>query len=95
MSYYSLLIFIVSVSALGLSLYTVHVEHEASGNKNYKALCDINEFVSCTKVFTSKYGTGFGLTSLPDALKLPNGVYGVGFYILSAMLSKAVFVKFA
>lgn len=91
MTCYSFVIFIVSLLALGLSIYTVHVDYEAYNDEHYRALCDINEKISCTKVFTSKYGTGFGLEFLPEALKQPNGMYGAIFYTLSALISMLSF----
>lgn len=37
-----------------LSLYALYVEIKAEANDNYEAMCDINEYISCSKVFTSK-----------------------------------------
>ncbi|XP_047124320.1 vitamin K epoxide reductase complex subunit 1-like protein 1 [Hydra vulgaris] len=73
----------IAVSFLGvlISLYTLYVEIHALADKNYKAMCDINENVSCTKVFLSKHGKGFGLIGPilgeNSALNLPNPVYGI------------------
>lgn len=78
----------MSLFAVGLSIYSVYVESRAEEDENYEALCDINPKISCTKVFTSEYGKGFGLSILPDALKLPNGIYGIAFYSLVAILSE-------
>ena len=39
-----------------LSLFAFYVEMRKHQDKSYVALCDINEQVSCSKVFTSKYG---------------------------------------
>lgn len=88
MSDKSLLIAFLSLLAIVLSIYSVYVEINARNDKHYKAFCDINEEISCSRVFTSEYGKGFGLSILPEALKLPNGVYGVVFYSLIAALSK-------
>ena len=46
---------------LFLSLYSLQVEIKAEHDKNYRAFCDINEHISCTKVFMSPYGRGFGI----------------------------------
>ena len=76
----------VAVSFVGvvLSVYTLYVEVHALADKNYKAMCDINEKVSCTKVFLSKHGKGFGLVGPifgeNSPLNLPNPVYGIAFY---------------
>ena len=74
-----------------LSVYSLFVEVQAHSDKNYKALCDINEQISCTKVFLSEYGKGFGLVApilgKDSMLNLPNPVYGVVFYSLIVLLS--------
>ena len=35
--------------------------HSKKADENYVALCDIDETISCSKVFTSKYGKGSNL----------------------------------
>ena len=45
----------------GLAGYAYYVEMESEKNPEYEALCDINEEISCTKVFNSEYGKGFGV----------------------------------
>merc|ERR1711973_19142 len=59
--------------------------------KNSVALCDIDETISCSKVFTSKYGKGFGLVELitgdeKHPLNQPNSLYGIIFYALFGLL---------
>ena len=49
-------------------------------DENYVALCDIHETVSCSKVFTSNYGKGFGLVELVNGFdnhpsNQPNSLY--------------------
>lgn len=39
---------------LGLSIYSYIVELEIEQDENYKAMCDINEHMSCTKAFKSE-----------------------------------------
>ena len=46
--------FLFCVVGIALSGYALHVELSHSHNKEYKALCDINEHMSCSKVFSSK-----------------------------------------
>ncbi len=60
-----------------LALYAMHVEHKATRNKRYRALCDINDRISCSKAFTSRYGYHFGIS---------NAVWGVVFYVLVGAL---------
>lgn len=39
-----------------VSLYSIYVKKKFTTNpKSYRALCDINENISCTRVLTSKY----------------------------------------
>jgi len=67
-----------------LSAYALYVELAKSRDPTYTALCDISPRVSCSLVFTSKYGTGFGIMSKlfgPDSwLNVPNGVFGLFTY---------------
>ncbi len=73
----SLGVVIVSIIGLLLSLYSCYVEIK-SKNKNYKAVCDINNKISCTKAFNSHYGKTFGIS---------NSFYGMIFYIIVFLLS--------
>lgn len=38
-----------------LSIYAYYVETQSELDSNYEAMCDINEHISCTKVFSSKW----------------------------------------
>lgn len=40
---------------LVLSVYALHVEVSRERNPDYRALCDLGESVSCSRVFTSRY----------------------------------------
>jgi vitamin-K-epoxide reductase (warfarin-sensitive) len=64
---------IVVLSSIGivLSAYALYVKHQLGKNKDYKAVCDISEKVSCTKPMASEYGS---------LLILPNSAFGVIFY---------------
>ena len=51
----------------------------------YKAMCDIDESHSCTTVFNSTYGRGFGIVGklMGDEnhpVNVPNSLYGIIFY---------------
>lgn len=67
-----------------LSLYALHVEISKEKDENYTAYCDINENMSCSRVFGSRYGKGFGFLGIllgnDSILNLPNPVYGIVFY---------------
>jgi len=72
-----LLLRIISLIGLVLSIYALYVEFRASNDPNYVAACDISSYISCSKVFTSKFAHLF---------YLPNAVFGCGFYILIIIL---------
>ena len=82
------------LSALGaaLSAYALYVEIKAESEPDYKALCDIDDTISCSRVFNSRWGKGFGfvgpLTGLSDShwAVQKNPVYGLVFYGLMALL---------
>lgn len=67
---------IIATIGLILSIYALYVERK-SKDKNYKALCDINKGMSCSKTFSSKYGKTFGIS---------NSIYGILFYMLIIIL---------
>jgi len=68
-------VLIVSIIGFLLSLYAVYIEHRA---KPGKAICDINEHISCTKAFQSEYGKTFGVS---------NAIGGLLFYVLVFVLA--------
>ncbi|XP_031557315.1 vitamin K epoxide reductase complex subunit 1-like [Actinia tenebrosa] len=81
---------ILCLTGIGLSVYALHVELSKTQDDNYKALCDISEHMSCSKVFASKYGTGFGLVEpvlgKDSPLNIPNSIFGIVFYSLVCIL---------
>lgn len=70
---------ILTLAIIGilLSFYTLYVECKLGQNKNYKAVCDINNRMSCTKTFSSKYGKTFGIS---------NAYPGLSFYGLIVLM---------
>ena len=75
-----MVLFIIAIlSLLGfvLSFYAYTVERR-SENGRFKAACDINDRISCTKAFSSKYGKVLGAS---------NSLYGMFFYILMFILA--------
>ncbi|MBI2208435.1 vitamin K epoxide reductase family protein [Candidatus Woesearchaeota archaeon] len=64
------LLIILAIGFL-LSLYSFYVERKVSSQKNYKAVCDISDKLSCTKAFATGYGKIFGIS---------NGLAGMLFY---------------
>ena len=79
-------IIILSFIGIILSIYAYSVERKSKKQENYKAICDINERMSCSKAFSSKYGSILGIS---------NAIKGIFFYIILIILSfislKAVF----
>ncbi|XP_023688727.1 vitamin K epoxide reductase complex subunit 1-like protein 1 [Paramormyrops kingsleyae] len=77
-----------------LSLYAFHVEREKARDPDYQAMCDMGASVSCSKVFTSRWGQGFGLLGsifgTNSVLNQPNSVYGLFFYGLQLLLGMTV-----
>ncbi|KAF7705021.1 vitamin K epoxide reductase complex subunit 1 [Silurus meridionalis] len=91
----------VMLCALGLilSVYALHVELSKENDPNYRAMCDLAESVSCSKVFTSRWGRGFGLVQLfaekDSLLNQPNSILGILFYTLQLGLGQMVSVTAA
>ncbi|KYO47892.1 vitamin K epoxide reductase complex subunit 1-like protein 1 [Alligator mississippiensis] len=75
---------------LALSLYALHVERSRARDPQYRAACDLGPAVSCSRVFGSRWGRGFGLLAgvvgEGSVLNQPNSVYGVAFYLLQGLL---------
>uniref|UniRef100_A0A8C7PDQ3 vitamin-K-epoxide reductase (warfarin-sensitive) n=2 Tax=Oncorhynchus mykiss TaxID=8022 RepID=A0A8C7PDQ3_ONCMY len=85
---------LVCVLGILLSLYAYHVETEKARDSNYRAMCDVSNSISCSKVFTSRWGRGFGLLGsifgIDSAMNQPNSVYGIFFYIFQLLLGITV-----
>ncbi|KTG02583.1 hypothetical protein cypCar_00024213 [Cyprinus carpio] len=83
---------LVCLSGILISLYAFHVEREKTRDANYRAMCDLSSSISCSKVFTSRWGRGFGLLGTifgnDSAVNQPNSVYGILFYIFQLLLGK-------
>ena len=67
-----------------ISAFALFIEHSKNNDSSYVALCDLNSWISCSAVLTSKYSKGFGIVGevLGDdsILNLPNSVYGLIFF---------------
>ncbi|XP_041575461.1 vitamin K epoxide reductase complex subunit 1 [Taeniopygia guttata] len=78
------------VAGAALSVYALHVEHEVAKDPSYRAACDLGPSVSCTRVFSSRWGRGLGLVEPvlggASALNVPNGAIGLIFYLLQGLL---------
>ncbi|XP_054611791.1 vitamin K epoxide reductase complex subunit 1 [Dunckerocampus dactyliophorus] len=89
----------LGVFGLILSLYALHVELSREHDPEYRAMCDLGESVSCSKVFTSRWGRGFGLVQFfvakDSPLNQPNSVLGLVFYTLQLGLGLSLSKKAA
>lgn len=70
--------FIVAMLGFVISWYTYHVEQYVGKKKGYQPGCDIRDWASCTKAFSSNHSTTFGLS---------NGVWGLLFYLVIIVLA--------
>ncbi|KAK6467849.1 vitamin K epoxide reductase complex subunit 1 [Huso huso] len=85
------------ICGLALSVYAYHVETTKEHDASYKAMCDFSASVSCSKVFTSRWGRGFGLVEplfgRESIANQPNRMmvsgWSVRFLIASSLLSLA------
>ncbi|KAF5891659.1 vitamin k epoxide reductase complex subunit 1-like protein 1, partial [Clarias magur] len=82
--------FALCVLGLILSVYALHVKFSRESDPDYRAMCDLAESVSCSKVFTSRWGRGFGFVQLfaqeDSLLNQPNSLLGIIFYTLQLVL---------
>ncbi len=83
-----LLVALMCVLGIILCLYTIKIEIFKAKDSSYKALCDFNEWISCSKVFSSAYGKGFGLMPKDSILNQPNSIYGLAFFLMQLILRK-------
>ncbi|CAB1455985.1 unnamed protein product [Pleuronectes platessa] len=85
---------LVCLLGILLSLYAFHVEREKARDPGYTAMCDVSSSISCSKVFSSRWGRGFGLLGSifgnDSALNQPNSVYGLAFYAFQLLLGMTV-----
>ncbi|XP_060636164.2 vitamin K epoxide reductase complex subunit 1 [Anolis sagrei] len=77
-------------AGLALSAYAFHVEAAKERDAAYRAMCDLSASVSCSRVFTSRWGRGFGLVAgllgSDSVFNQPNSIFGIAFYILQVLL---------
>ncbi|XP_018020355.1 vitamin K epoxide reductase complex subunit 1 [Hyalella azteca] len=82
----------LSLTGILISLYSVFIEVKKGLDKNYVAFCDIDDLFACSKVFSSKFGKGFGLVAPylgeDHVLNQPNAVYGTLLYAALLVLSQ-------
>ncbi|KAJ8257052.1 hypothetical protein COCON_G00192040 [Conger conger] len=85
---------LVCLLGILLSMYAFHVEREKARDPSYQPLCDVSNSVSCSKVFTSRWGRGFGLLGSifgeNGVMNQPNSIYGLIFYLFQLLLGLTV-----
>ncbi|KAK5965338.1 Vitamin K epoxide reductase complex subunit 1 [Trichostrongylus colubriformis] len=78
------------LAGLIISMYGLYVEIRFEMDHEYSAMCDVSSLVSCTRVMTSKYGSGFGivgpLLGEDSPLNQRNALYGVIGYATLALI---------
>lgn len=83
----------LSILGIFICLYSIQVEIYKSRDNNYVAFCDINDYISCSKVFQSEYGKGFGLMPKDSILNQHNSIYGLVFFIFQLLLCKKLLIS--
>lgn len=71
-------IIILALIGFCLSLYAYYLEYKVKNDEKFKASCDINDRISCTRPILSPYSHFFYFS---------NGVLGLIFYTLIALLA--------
>lgn len=71
--------FTASAAVVGciVSIYAAYVHRQRKRTLGYRAWCDINSAVSCSKAIGSRFG---------DILNVANGVYGAVFFVIVLVL---------
>ncbi|CAH1799016.1 unnamed protein product [Owenia fusiformis] len=81
-------------NAIGIivSLYALYIEIRKHKDPQYVAMCDLNEHMSCSRVLTSRYGTGFGfveyLVGKNSYLNQPNCIVGAIMFFIQIVLGQ-------
>ncbi|KAM5228100.1 vitamin K epoxide reductase complex subunit 1 isoform 1-T1 [Ctenodactylus gundi] len=82
--------FALCLAGVVLSLYALHVVAARARDWDYRALCDVGTAISCSRVFSSRWGQGFGLVEpmlgADSVLNQSNSVFGCIFYSLQLLL---------
>lgn len=82
----------INILGISAAIYSHIVKIKSNKyGKNYRAFCDFNSRMSCSKAFTSEYGTGFGVFKYvfgkDNVFNQPNTVYGILFYIINMLMA--------
>lgn len=88
LSAYRFAVTVLCLAGIGLASYAFYVETRVSGDRSYRAACDISARMSCSRVLTSRWGRGFGLLPDDSPLNLPDSIFGLLYYVLSLLLNR-------
>ncbi|KAK0057221.1 vitamin K epoxide reductase complex subunit 1-like protein 1 [Biomphalaria pfeifferi] len=92
-------IVILNIIGVVICLYSLYIEVNKERNPNYRALCDFNEHMSCSKVLTSEYSIGFGFMHLllgkNHALNARNCNIGLVVYVTNLLMSLVLPISLA
>lgn len=69
---------IIAILGFLLSFYAEYIDYKVSKSKKYKAVCDLNEKMACSKVVSGEYSKTFGIS---------NSLLGMFFYALIFILT--------
>jgi len=58
------IVLILALIGLAISIYGITVERNLQQNMQYKATCDINDQVSCTRPMLSEYNKMLGISNI-------------------------------
>src|SRR5438477_13103248 len=72
------LAFICALVGLGASLAATYVHYRLLFDPTYVSFCDVNETVSCTQVYSSRYGTVQGI---------PVAIFGAIWFAAAGLLA--------
>jgi vitamin-K-epoxide reductase (warfarin-sensitive) len=78
---------ILASAGVLIAAYSLYVKARFAKDKTYRAMCDLSDNISCTRVMASKYGTNFGI-NIGSTLAFSNSFLGILFYLLQFALSK-------
>lgn len=90
LSVYRQIVILCSLIGMSLSLYAFYIETRKSTDPTYRAACDINESMSCSRVLSSRWGRGFGFLPSDSFFNLPTSIFGFMYYCLSLLLNQSV-----
>ncbi|XP_041378602.1 vitamin K epoxide reductase complex subunit 1-like protein 1 [Gigantopelta aegis] len=82
---------VFNILGIVVSSYALYVETQKEKNPKYRAMCDFNEHMSCSKALCSEYGKGFGVVGVllgpKHFLNQRNCTMGILFYLLQIGLA--------